>query len=167
MTPNIFLISDTHFGQESVLNFTRDDGSKLRDFASLEEMHVHMAEKWNSVVGPKDKIYHLGDVAFTKDGLRLLHMLNGKKRLIRGNHDRFALNDYREHFEEVYGVRQLEGYWLTHVPMHPSCLMGRAKLNVHGHIHARTIDDDRYFNVSVENVNYTPIHLEEIIKRTT
>jgi calcineurin-like phosphoesterase family protein len=43
-------------------------------------------------------------------------------------------------------------------------------VNIHGHIHEQLLDPtvyeiDRYFNVSVENINYTPIELQEIIKR--
>ena len=41
---------------------------------------------------------------------------------------------------------------------------------IHGHIHEQTLDPiifklENYFNVSVENINYTPIDLQEIIKR--
>lgn len=38
MTQNIFFIGDTHFGQHTMCKFTRDDGSKLRPFDTIEEM---------------------------------------------------------------------------------------------------------------------------------
>ena len=158
----IFLISDTHFGHANVLTF-KHDGKPLRPFGSLTEMHVEMIDRWNSVVTPQDKVYHLGDVAFSKEGLKLLHMLNGKKRLVRGNHDLFKTSAYLEHFQEIYGVRHIDGIWMTHVPMHPDCLNEkRVNINVHGHLHANKINDDRYVNVSVECVNYTPVSIDEI-----
>ncbi|MCH7550890.1 MAG: 2OG-Fe(II) oxygenase [Proteobacteria bacterium] len=43
----------------------------------------------------------LGDVAFSKAGLQLLALLNGKKRLIRGNHDHYKLSAYQEFFQEI------------------------------------------------------------------
>lgn len=168
----LFLISDTHFGHKNVLTFEHE-GRPLRPFETLTEMHIQMVERWNSVVQPNDKVYHLGDVAFTKEGLDILHMLNGKKRLVRGNHDGFKLNAYTRHFQEVHGVRQIDGYWLTHVPMHP-CSMYRAKGNIHGHLHADVVKhepkrldllaepDGRYFNVSVERIDYTPISFDVV-----
>lgn len=157
----IFFIADTHFGQKSILSF-KNGGHPLRPFKSLTEMHVTMVENWNRVVSPGDKVYHLGDVAFSKEGLHLLAMLNGKKRLVRGNHDLLKLAQYREYFSEIYGVRQIDGYWLTHVPIHPqSAEGGRFMGNIHGHLHCNDIPDPRYLNVCVERINYTPISFDE------
>ena len=59
---------------------------------------------------------------------------------------------------------------LTHIPIHPESL-ARWGLNVHGHLHANVvklslaqIPDPRYFNVSMEQINYTPISLETVKK---
>lgn len=168
----IFLISDTHFGHKNILNFKRANGEPLRDFHSTYEMDMYMVEQWNRVVGVNDKVYHLGDVAFTDGGMKLLGILNGKKRLVRGNHDLRRLKDYTQYFEEVYGVRQIDGYWFTHVPMHAQTVhQPRVKANVHGHLHANVVldlgyePDPKYFNVSVERINYTPISFDEIKKR--
>ena len=158
----VFVIGDTHFGHANVLKFEHE-GQPLRPFSSLTEMHVEMIDRWNSVVMPQDKVYHLGDVAFTKDGLKVLGLLNGKKRLIRGNHDLFPTRAYLEFFKEVYGVRQIDGYWLTHVPMALDCVEHpRVKLNIHGHLHARTINHPKYFNASVERIDYTPISFDAL-----
>lgn len=158
----LFVISDTHFGHQNILGFEHE-GQPLRPFSSLTEMHVEMIDRWNAVITPKDKVYHLGDVAFSKEGLRLLGLLNGKKRLVRGNHDLMKLSAYREHFQEIYGVRQIDGIWLTHVPMHEASVNEkRVKLNAHGHLHARCIDHPKYFNACVEQINYTPVPFDEL-----
>jgi calcineurin-like phosphoesterase family protein len=41
--------------------------------------------------------------------------------------------------------------------------MGRFRANIHGHIHERTYPMP-YINVSVEQIGYTPITLEEVTK---
>ena len=41
-------------------------------------------------VRPTDKVYHLGDVAINRNGLKALERLNGKKVLIKGNHERIT-----------------------------------------------------------------------------
>ena len=91
-------------------------------------------------------------------------MLNGKKRLVRGNHDLFKTRLYLEYFQEIYGVRQINGVWLSHAPMALECVEGkRVKLNAHGHLHANTIDHPKYRNVCVEQIDYTPISLDELV----
>lgn len=163
----VFLISDTHFGHRNILKFKRDDGSPVREFDDLNHMHRTIINNWNSVVRPQDKVYHLGDVAFQISCMQLFDFLNGKKRLIRGNHDLFQLGVYTKYFEEIYGVRQINGVWLTHVPMHEDSVNAqRVKCNAHGHLHWRKINHSKYFNCSVECINYTPIDIEEVIELT-
>ncbi len=96
--------------------------------------------------------------------------LNGHKRLVKGNHDKYKLKEYAQYFEEVYGVRHLPGFVMSHVPLHPKSLE-RWGLNLHGHLHRGLVmngkkPDENYFNVSVERINYTPIAIEEIAKIT-
>jgi len=89
---NTFIISDTHFSHENILTFNREDGQKVRPgFSSFEEMDEYIVNKWNSVVKPQDKVYHLGDVVMKKRYIDVVKRLNGRKRLIMGNHDIFGL----------------------------------------------------------------------------
>lgn len=162
---NIFIISDTHFGHANILNFLREDGSPLRRFDSVQEMDEHMVERWNSVVRPCDKVYHLGDVAMKKSCIETVARCNGHKRLVRGNHDIFPTKEYLKYFDEIYGIRVLDGMIFTHIPIHPESL-GRFKANVHGHIHAKPSFGPKYINVSVEALDdYTPVSLEDLKKK--
>src|SRR5690606_22526737 len=131
-------------------------GEPLRPFKTTWEMEACIFERWCEVVKPQDKVYHLGDVAFTKDSLERMKSLPGHKRLVMGNHDKFKTKTYLQVFEEIYGVRQIDRFWFTHVPMHVGSVE-RARLNVHGHLHANVVrqapfnsPDPRYYNVSVE-----------------
>ena len=54
----------------------------------------------------------------------------------------------------------MEKVMVKNVKRNPDKLKG--KINLHGHVHSNNIDDLLYFNVSMENINYTPISLEEI-----
>jgi len=153
-----YIISDTHFGHANSLTFLRDDGTKLRDFSSVTEMDEYMIHRWNSVVRPEDKVIHLGDVAINRRCLKLLSLLNGKKKLIMGNHDIFKLEDYTQYFYDVKAYRVFDGHVFSHIPVHPSSIE-RWKGNVHGHLHDKKLDDPRYICMSVEqeHVNYTPV----------
>ena len=189
---NRFLISDTHFGHTSTWEkFTLSDGTPLRPFTSTEEMDETMVDNWNKTVRPQDTVYHLGDVVIARRHLETVKRLNGRKILIRGNHDIFKDKDYYEAgFEQIHGVRVfVDQFILSHIPLHPDCVGERFKRNVHGHLHGnritrdiicradpRTIEhefytvrteiDPRYLCVCVEQINYTPISFDDVLKMT-
>ncbi len=161
---NIWIISDTHFGHASILTFKREDGSPLRDFKDVNHMDETMIERWNSVVRPQDKVYHLGDVAMNPKFIPLVGRCNGHKRLILGNHDHGKVKQlYTPYFEAIYSLRLLDRMMFTHVPVHPDSI-GKSIANIHGHTHGKDMGK-RYFDVSVEAIDYTPISLEDLKKR--
>ena len=168
--PAVFLVSDTHFGHKGVCHFTRSDGvTKLRPFDNPDEMDEFMVKAWNERVGPKDKVYHLGDVVINRRALPTLARLNGDKVLIRGNHDIFPDAEYREYFRELRAYHVVEGMIFSHIPIHEESL-GRFGVNVHGHLHAnRVMKDDkidvRYHSVCVETTDFAPILFEDVKKR--
>jgi len=181
--PSVFLVSDTHFGHMGVCKFTRSDGvTKLRPWDSAEEMDEAMVRAWNETVNPSDKVYHLGDVVINRKSLKTLARLNGDKVLIRGNHDIFRDDEYREYFRELRAYHVMNGMILSHIPVHSDSL-GRFGVNIHGHTHAnrvkkaRGVDaetgtvlysdeiDPRYHCVCVEQTNFRPILFEDVIKR--
>ena len=67
-------------------------------------MNDALVNNWNSVVGVKDVVYHLGDFAFGKHNIDIAGRLNVRKRLVLGNHDTYASSLYMAHFEKSYGV---------------------------------------------------------------
>ena len=181
--PSVFLVSDTHFGHAGVCRFTRTDGiTKLRPWDNADEMDEFMVKAWNERVRPTDKVYHLGDVVINRRALGIMRRLNGDKVLIRGNHDIFRDNEYREHFRELRAYHVMNGLILSHIPVHEASL-GRFGCNIHGHLHAnrvmkaRGVDartgeilygdeiDPRYHCVCVEATDFAPILFEDVIKR--
>jgi calcineurin-like phosphoesterase family protein len=177
---NIFFCSDHHFGHSNILTFKNWDGSMLRpDFIDVEHMNETMVERHNAVVKPEDRVYFLGDVAMGKRGLEYLSRMVGRKVLIKGNHDKESVNTYMKYFDDIRGSHQFDGMILTHIPIHPQSL-GRWGTNVHGHLHSNNVllgdipagdeyevepkgqIDTRYFCVAMEQINYTPISLEEL-----
>ncbi len=167
--PSVFLVSDTHFGHAGVCRFLRDDGTKLRPWDNPEEMDEHMVKVWNETVKPTDKVYHLGDVVINRKAMSILHRLNGDKVLIRGNHDIFRDEEYRQHFRELRAYHVMNGMILSHIPIHSDSL-GRFGVNIHGHLHANRVMngrkiDVRYHCVCVEQTDFRPILFEDVIQR--
>ena len=178
---NRFVISDHHLGHtNSWEKFKLEDGSPLRPFTSTEEMNETMIERHNAKVKQQDTVYFLGDVVINKKYLELVKRMNGSKILVRGNHDIFKDEEYREvGFEQLHGVRVfVDKFILSHIPLHPDCVTERFRVNVHGHLHAnqvmswQVIDEDivykpdpRYLCVCVEQTDYTPLHFDEVEER--
>ena len=174
---NKFYISDTHFGHAGVWErFKYPDGSPLRDFTSTEEMDEHMIAQWNSVVGEYDTVYHLGDVSINQKHLHQVKRLNGKIKLIMGNHDIFGFQKYLDAgFYEICSYRVfVDEFICSHIPLHPDCISDRFKVNIHGHLHGGDImwtnpissiieKDPRYYSVCVEKLDdYKPISHEDL-----
>jgi len=68
--PEVFIISDTHFGHNNIVKFNRSDGSPLRPWDNVDQMDDALIKNWNSVVGKEDKVYHLGDATMNSKSLK-------------------------------------------------------------------------------------------------
>lgn len=178
-----WVISDTHFLQESVLKFIDSGTGKLirPGFETIEEHDKLMVDNWNSLVAPEDTVYHLGDVCWIPAQVHYrdnIHSkLNGRKHLIVGNHDDIRFQSTLDWesvnmWVDLYELNIL----LSHTPQEHFALMrGRPdkrfkehapsiRLNVHGHIHQNPVAGERYRCVSVEQTNYKPVNLTEFLK---
>ena len=171
------MYSDPHFGHSGICKFMRNDGvTKLRPWDDPDEMDEYMVKVYNETVKPNDKIYFLGDVVINRRALKTLHRLNGDKVLIRGNHDIFKDDEYRQFFREIRAYHVMNGMILSHIPLHPESL-GRFGVNIHGHLHSNRVMqygfngkvtdviDTRYHCVCVEQTDFKPILFEDVIAR--
>ena len=168
-----FITSDLHIDHANILTFDAPDGSAMRPYSCLEEMQQDLEERWNKKVHKKDTVYCLGDIAFSRTGLRLMERFNGRKVLIAGNHDRLPAKLYLQYFEDIRGAyfhhgdsTMLGGLIFTHIPVHPKGLIGHYRGNVHGHLHCHLVNtdngkvDERYFNACLERNDFSPVPLE-------
>lgn len=166
----------------------------LRPWNTVEDMHREMIQRWNDTVKPQDKIYCMGDMCIPKlRFLEIFDKLHGDKVLIKGNHDTGKLSLYTKYFRDIRAYHVMDRILLAHIPIHPKSLE-RFRGQIHGHTHAYKMqrdsgrrfvqteyggekifqhtmyepimeDDPRYFCVSVEQINYTPILFEVVNKK--
>lgn len=162
-----WITSDHHFYHANILNFLDSDSNVIRDFPDVAAMHEIMIERWNSKVKPNDKVYHLGDVVMrsTAKYFEILNELNGRKVLIKGNHDSAKLSIYAKYFTDIRAymhkkTQDNDIVWFSHMPLHPNSI-GNG-FNVHGHTHQNNLYNMRYINVCVEQTDYYPLTWDEI-----
>lgn len=77
---NTFFTSDTHFGHQRTLEFSR------RPFADVASMDAALIANWNAIVQPGDTVYHLGDFG-AQECLDYVSKLNGKIIFLPGNYE--------------------------------------------------------------------------------
>ena len=168
MAKDIWLISDTHFNHSKILEFTQG-GRSIRPFSNVDEMNQTMLDNWANTVKPQDTVIHLGDVLFGENKVEWLEAnfakLPGKKHLILGNHDNPKF--LAPFFKSIKLWSELPGMVLSHAPLHEQTLNESHRfkdgiLNVHGHIHTNACPPGPYKCVSVEQINFTPLDIEEL-----
>lgn len=168
ISPHIFVISDTHFGETNIIKYFN------RPFASAQEMDETMQKRWNSVVQQQDVVIHCGDFCDGKGKHALTNIikyrrqLNGHIGLILGNHDNERLNyrdkgdfqfvyPYYKRFDKVLFCHCLE--WV------PPSIAKNATIIYYGHVHNKDVyDKDKWLpthiiNVSAELLDYTPMDI--------
>lgn len=141
-------------------------------------MDKKLIENWNSVVGPNDVVFHLGDFAFygANKIREIRSKLNGKIILIRGNHDRQLKDSFcNEVFDYTTYQLQIQlgdrSVYLNHFPFLSWGGCARkpenAVFQLFGHIHS--CKSNPYHNlhrfqydVGVDNNNYKPVSWKEI-----
>lgn len=163
-----WFISDTHFSHKNILSYEQ------RPFKDTDEMDEVLIHNWNSVVKPHDLIFHLGDVFFcgSERQQEICTQLNGRKILIRGNHDKqYSDTKFRKLGFEPFKYYVYGDFLLSHRPQHLSAMKSliantHIKGNVHGHVHSKIehLDQTIYKCVSVELTDYNPVHIDDIYK---
>ncbi|MBP2235232.1 calcineurin-like phosphoesterase family protein [Sinorhizobium kostiense] len=170
-----FYIADTHFCHERIL------GMQPRPFSTISEHDEAIIERWNSVVGDEDIIYHLGDVAFQlnkhADRIReIFSRLKGRKYLIIGNHDVTAKGDLHPVLAELdwatrpeHAMRTRDGgrdVYMSHYAARTWPCQHYGSVHFYGHSHGRLpgVGLSRDVGVDLPDVGFTPRSLDELTK---
>lgn len=158
-----YFTADWHLGETRL-------GMIHRPFDTTYQMAKCLLSRHNERVSSDDLVYVIGDVLFrdadVNEWLPLVHRFNGRKVLIRGNHDRHISDEeFWNYFEEIIpegeGIElDIEGIpcYLTHYPT-----QGRKdRFNLVGHIHGSWKHQLNMLNVGVDVHHFCPVDIESI-----
>ncbi len=151
---SIWFTGCTHFGHENIITLAS------RPFDNVRQMDETLIQNWNSVVGPNDTVFHLGDVQWDhrKDTMSLL---NGYKIFVRGNHDPRD-PDWGEQYIDLRVAKHR--LILFHYPIEEWDGWYRGSIHLHCHTHQkRRWTAERRCNVTVEAWDYTPVALNSVL----
>jgi calcineurin-like phosphoesterase family protein len=158
--------SDHHWGHFNIMKYC----AETRPFPSVDEMNAQLISRWNDRVAPDDEVYLVGDAFCSRRMPRemkigILRMLNGRKTLIRGNHDE-DLDIFTEAgFVAIHDHLVLDNDILL---IHRACIPEHTwersvartlnpRLVVHGHTHALGPERGRHLNVAVDRWGLAPV----------
>lgn len=163
----IFYTADLHFHYKPFL--------PARPFSSVEEMDEAIIRLWNETVTDEDTVYVVGDVGYNGGYVPgdALGRLQGRKHLIRGNHDTGFENAPKlfDYFETVTDFNEIDD-GETHILLcHYPILYRKRGYMIHGHLHqARGPEYDilrqmpRMLNAGVDVNFYRPVTLAQLVE---
>ena len=169
----LWFTADHHFGHTGII---RHCG---RPCANVEEMNETLIANWNRVVGPKDTVYHLGDLFLSPSGeaRKIRVRLNGNICLLRGNHDRSAeslqgafgwVKDYDElKAADVDAPDGRQHLVLCHYAFRVWNRARHGAWHLQGHSHDTLpeIAGQLCFDVGVDCHDFTPIGYDEVKRK--
>lgn len=148
--------ADLHAGHKNIVDYTE------RKSVTTKELHDEwLVDTWNKQVLAGDLVYIVGDVSFyTKyeQQVAILQRLNGRKIIIKGNHDRTSdLNrlqsnniiDYWKHYEEVK-IKGMDTV-LFHFPVASWHKQGYGSWHLHGHSHGGYKAEGKILDVGLDS----------------
>lgn len=172
-----YFIADTHFFHENSILLNK------RPFQNVTEMNQKMIGLWNKNVRSKrDEIYILGDFVFGgtgKQANQILRQLNGRKFLIRGNHEKYLYDPEfdQNNFEWIKDYCSFKQDHRKFVLFHYPILEWDGYFNnsvlLYGHVHGTR---QEYFdkimganamNVGADLIDFAPISIDEVLKIIT
>jgi calcineurin-like phosphoesterase family protein len=182
---NIFFTSDTHFGHANIIKYA------MRPYENVDQMNEDLIKRWNSVVGPDDIVFHLGDFMFGNINRfwEYRSRLNGKIYLIHGNHDYKLMceGNIEEGFEDICSQMNIcvdgQKIYLSHFPFltFDGIFKDKPSWQLFGHVHSNknhpyTSPDmprlnyllPTQYDVGTDNNDYTPVsfaQVKEIIEK--
>lgn len=161
----IFVCSDTHFNHANIIKYCN------RPYETVEEMDEALVDNWNSVVTNDDTVFFLGDFALgSRDVVRdFVSKLNGRKILVRGNHDHMSDQSYKDAgFETVFKkpvIMHFDNYDMdiqfSHAPVFDE---ENQYPNIYGHVHDKPCNDAKHYCVCMEVIDYKPIELDKVVE---
>ena len=164
----IYFTSDLHLGHKNIIKYTD------RPFSNVETMNKILIDNYNDVVKQDDTVYILGDLTYRAkktETYNLIKKLNGRKILIRGNHDikyDESLFEKISDFEVIQYNRKK--FCLMHDPMVSWPGSNHGSIQLHGHVHSTmhdniiNINNKVYrYDVGVDANNYYPVSIDDVL----
>lgn len=184
-----WICSDLHINHKNILQYCPHrlpvgfTGELPEDVTDLvNEMNAQIIANHNSVVGPDDEVYFLGDICMGKisEAPTYIRQLNGKKYLVKGNHDKslhkliknnpdlmdmfFWIRDVHE-MSYKFGDKKVN-LFMSHFPHYAWNGMNTGTIHTHGHLHGSPCSvTGRIMDVGIDTNNLFPYNMDDVVEK--
>lgn len=169
----VYFSSDWHLGHRNILKYRSQ-------FKTIEE-HDNAIFDNLSKLNKRDVLFIIGDFLFDCDDydnyIERLSKFPCRIKLVLGNHCSRKLYEEKRlpNLELQLPLFSYKNMWISHCPIHPQEIRNRYGC-IHGHLHSdivmkleesdynqwEFIEDERYFNVNLDNNDFEFVPLEKI-----
>jgi calcineurin-like phosphoesterase family protein len=176
---NVWLTADPHFSHRRIPELAG------RPYGDVDTMNDDLVARHNELVAHDDLVWLLGDVALGSGGVDQVGRLNGRIRLVPGNHDPMWQGHRKQGRHRRYldaGIDEIvdgativvagQTVTLSHFPYAGDSQdddrhaahrpVDRGGWVVHGHVHQRWRQRGRQINVGVDAWAFRPAHIDEV-----
>ncbi len=181
-----YFTADEHFGHEKILTPEYSDRAARMSVANVSEMNEKLISNHNERVTPQDVTIHAGDFCWFKklsekymSAEKIIKRLNGTHHFIKGSHDAWLPSSAKYMWRknlEVQGTIDFGGRLIDmglpykqyivvcHYAMRRWERSHYGAWQLHGHSHGRLESIGLQHDVGVDNNNYYPVSLVDLVE---
>ena len=166
----VLFTADWHLYHKNVIEYCD------RPFKSMDEMMEVLITNYTFAVAEADLVFWLGDITLKENNeykpyiSKIIRSLPGKKILVRGNHDKYKQEFYKDDcgFLKVVKRIETEDFTLVHTPDDKFVKFTKGKTQIHGHNHRKeplkykSYKRTFYYDVGVDGNDFMPISIYDI-----
>jgi calcineurin-like phosphoesterase family protein len=153
-----FFTADEHYYHKNILEYCK------RPFGNIEDMHKVLINNNNKIVAKTDIVVHAGDFSWgtKKDTMKIIVQLNGNHIFLQGSHDKWAKNLSLSYIFE----KLIENQYIVvcHYAMRVWPRSHYGSVQLYGHSHGELKPIKNQWDVGIDNNNYYPISLINILE---
>jgi calcineurin-like phosphoesterase family protein len=164
----IYVTADLHFGHKRMAEHWRGF-KQTSSLSTVEAMNYVLISRWNDIIHPKDEVYVLGDFSFMNRSRteEVFNALNGRKYLIRGNHDGPPV--INQGWENQWDFRRLkvngQSIYMMHYPMLTWPNAHKGTLHIHGHSHGNLQGpQSTRMDVGIDATNMIALSVDQVVE---
>lgn len=160
--------ADLHFGHENIIKYCN------RPFKNKYIMDEALISNWNADVRTDDTVIIDGDFSF--EPYKYIHRLNGKKILIKGNHDHDKYDYLFDGVMKKFPIKIGEfSCLLQHIPIvkdgfykkgqEPDfSICSKYDFLITGHVHEKWKINGNNVNIGIDVWDMKPIFIDDLIR---
>ena len=151
----LFFTADEHYHHHNIIKYCK------RPFGSVREMNEALISNHNEVVGPEDRVVHVGDFTLKSQARarEIVSRLNGRHTFLKGSHDYWLGRKAQTTWERKIGDNYVVA---CHYAMRAWARSHYNSWMLYGHSHGTLEPVGKQWDVGVDNNGFYPVSIRKL-----